>query len=477
MSNIPAPLVIVSKSEPKDHVPRLCALGLNAVAGEAGTDYVWYPHSQQWGIERKCVSIDTLVLKSDLHWVLAGTLKAGDSVLSVQEDTGGRKGGSRKWTISKIIHNETVYLPSVAVHLDDGTNLVCAEDHPWLTYARQSSKGAFYRAAYNQCWVPARNLKPGMRLPRWGKPWKQDTSYDAAYLAGALDREKRSSSGKIMHELRSRGGGARVLEFLGRIRPERLIQNLQDKWVGRPYGIRVQSRPSVISVSPVGQVACAAIEVAAGTYIAEGFAAHNTVSNLLGSLADRQLVEQTHRGAKQFDRYIILIEGAYTRKANGKLAYQSPGDPRSTADGWVESKWDYASVAGILFALQLVGDKRNILVHHWPVMYDAPTAIASIVQQTSSDDGARFTRERQRPDLPAIAVLGGELYSDALWALMALPGVGAEVAEALLKQHGSLYNVVLNAVSNDFANVKVNGKRLGDKRAEKITTAITTSFK
>jgi len=251
----PAPLVIVSKSEPKDHVQRLCALGLNAVAGEAGTDYVWYPHSQQWGIERK------------------------------------------------------------------------------------------------------------------------------------------------------------------------------------------------------------------------------TVSNLLGSLADRQLVEQVHRGAKQFDRYIILIEGAYARRANGKLDYHSPSDPRARSDGWVESKWEYASVVGMLLALQLVGDRANVLVHHWPVLYDSPTAIASIVQQTSSESGSRFTRERQRPDLPATAVLGGELYSDALWALMALPGIGAEVAEALIREHGSLYNVVLAAAGDGFANVKINGKRLGDKRAEKIKAAITTSFK
>lgn len=199
-----------------------------------------------------------------------------------------------------------------------------------------------------------------------------------------------------------------------------------------------------------------------------------TVSNLLGSLADRQLVEQTHRGAKQFDRYIILVEGEYRRSPNGKLLYHSPRDPRSSRDGYVESKWEYSAVAGMLLALQLIGN--NVYVHNWPVLYDSPTAIASIVMQTCSEPA--FTRERQRPDLPASAALGGELYSDALYALMALPGCGAAMAEALIAHYGSLAHAI-DGIANDVAlkDVKVNGKRLGDKRAEALYNAVTTSYK
>lgn len=203
-----------------------------------------------------------------------------------------------------------------------------------------------------------------------------------------------------------------------------------------------------------------------------------TVSNLLGSLADRQLVEQTHRGAKQFDRFIILIEGDYRRSPSGKLTYYSPRDPRGDRDGWVESKWEYAAVAGMLFALQLVGDKQNVLVYNWPVLYDAPAAIASIVHATSAPEMAhKFTSERQRPDLPPGAAFGGKLYGDALWALMALPGCGPAVAEGLLRHYGSLQHTV-DALANDVAlkDVKINGKRLGDKRAEALYTAVTSTF-
>lgn len=205
-----------------------------------------------------------------------------------------------------------------------------------------------------------------------------------------------------------------------------------------------------------------------------------TVSNLLGSLADRQLVEQTHRGAQQFDRFIILIEGDYGRSPNGKFHYYSPKDPRSDRLGWVESKWDYSSIVGMLFALQLVGDKQNVLVYHWPVLYDAPTAIASIVMATCAAD-AKFTRERQRPDLPSSAALGGKLYGDALWALMALPGCGATVAEVLLGHYGSLAaavaGIAVDGKDGSLAAVKVNGKRIGDKRATILYTAVTSPFK
>jgi hypothetical protein len=50
------PLVIVSKSEPEDAPPRLTTLGLNAVSGEGGSDYVWYPHTKTFAIERKTIT-------------------------------------------------------------------------------------------------------------------------------------------------------------------------------------------------------------------------------------------------------------------------------------------------------------------------------------------------------------------------------------------------------------------------------------
>jgi ERCC4-type nuclease len=49
-------LVIVSKSEPDNSVPQLCTFGINAVWGEGGTDYVWFPAGLRFGLERKTAS-------------------------------------------------------------------------------------------------------------------------------------------------------------------------------------------------------------------------------------------------------------------------------------------------------------------------------------------------------------------------------------------------------------------------------------
>ncbi len=194
-----------------------------------------------------------------------------------------------------------------------------------------------------------------------------------------------------------------------------------------------------------------------------------TVNNLLGSLSDRQLVEQTHRGSEQFDRYIILIEGEYHRNARGLLEY-----------GDFESKWQYASVFGMLFALTMIG--TNVSVVNWPVMYDSPYAIANIVA-ASSNARTGFASERQRPDLPPTAALGGKLYGDALWSLCALPGCGPEVAAALLAEYGTLFEVVGmlggGTVSGGHplpADVKVNGKRIGEKRVARLRDAVNTKF-
>lgn len=203
-----------------------------------------------------------------------------------------------------------------------------------------------------------------------------------------------------------------------------------------------------------------------------------TVTNLLGSLKDRQLVEQAHRGVKDFDRYFILIEGEYRQNATGGFEFYSPRHPEAK-NGWVTSGWRYDAIDGMLLDLSLLG---CIVVHCASFQHDRK--IAAIVSNTSADNH-KFIRERQRPDLPPSALLGGELYSDALWALMALPGCGPEVAQALIGQYGSLASVVDNltfvgehaapgVIRPEF--VAVNGKKLGKKRADRLREAVTQTF-
>lgn len=194
-----------------------------------------------------------------------------------------------------------------------------------------------------------------------------------------------------------------------------------------------------------------------------------TTTNLLQSLKDRQLVEQTHRGTTEFDRYFILVEGDYRRHTSGKFEFFMPNHPEARG-GWVQSGWMYEAVEGMLFDLGLLG--AQIVRCD---LFDYARAVARIVLNTSNDTH-KFLAERQRPDLPIIAKMGGELYEDAIWALCALPGVGPEIAMALLAEYGTLASVIKNVADGKGDEVKVNGKRLGTKRLNRVYEAVTRSF-
>lgn len=205
-----------------------------------------------------------------------------------------------------------------------------------------------------------------------------------------------------------------------------------------------------------------------------------TVSNLLGSLKDRQLAEQAQRGIRAFDRYFLLIEGEMRSDPRGQLQWHSPRHPEADAGGWVTSGWRFDAVDGMLLDLALLG---CIIVRAPMFGYDRK--VAAIVANTCAPSH-KFIRERQRPELPADAILYGDSYGDAVWALCALPGCGPEMAAALLGFYGSLGGVI-QALS-DWTNspvplgvvppesVQVNGKKIGAKRAARLHDAVVAAF-
>lgn len=203
-----------------------------------------------------------------------------------------------------------------------------------------------------------------------------------------------------------------------------------------------------------------------------------TVTNLLGSLKDRQLVEQAQRGIREFDRYFLLIEGEMRRDARGQLQFYAPRHPEADGMGWVTSGWRWDSVDGMLLDFSMLG----VIVTHAPSFgYDRK--IAAIVGNTCAESH-KFIRERQRPTLPAENILRGDLYNDAVWALCALPGIGPEVAEAIIAEYGTLANAIDQMAGGEcaglgceFEDLKVNGKTLGKKRAKKIRDVLWHDFR
>ncbi len=127
-----------------------------------------------------------------------------------------------------------------------------------------------------------------------------------------------------------------------------------------------------------------------------------TVTNLLGSLKDRQLVSQAHRGVREFDRYFVLIEGDYRVGKTGAFEFHSPRHPEADMTGWVESGWRYDAIDMMMLDLSLLG----VFIIQCP-MFEYARKISQVVNSTCAVS-KKFIREQMRPELPATAALGGE---------------------------------------------------------------------
>lgn len=258
-----------------------------------------------------CVSADTPVLCADLIWRPAGDLLPGDELVTFDE-TGSPYRSYRKGIVTS---NECVRDALLRVNTDRGS-VRCTYDHPFLVRRRGRS-----------IWVRADDLRPGDSITHMLDPWEVDRSYDAGWLAGILDGEgcltfhsSGNGSAKISlgqvpdpvadtidKMLKSRGimvssqisigregvthaGRAYrtqpqqrwaitrrpdILRVLGSIRPVRLLEHADQVWEG--FWIRAKDRTtSVVSVEPVGSGLVASLSTSTHTYIAAGFAMHNT---------------------------------------------------------------------------------------------------------------------------------------------------------------------------------------------------------
>jgi len=254
-----------------------------------------------------CFTPDTRFLTSDLKWVPCGELKVGDELLAFDEARPKGKGSRRRFRKSVVTRSHPAKKECVRVTLNTGESYTCTTDHPWLTYGPHNS-GHSERTM----WTQAKDLMSHPRLVRPFKPWETDTSWDAGWLAGMLDGEGNVSGGKngrnscvtvaqndgpaaeklateivkrvdahVYHRtgkrkkqqiIDTRGGVASSASLIGQVRALRLISNFSIEG-----GMMHNKFPAeVVSVEPVGVVDIQSIETSTGTYIAEGFACHNT---------------------------------------------------------------------------------------------------------------------------------------------------------------------------------------------------------
>lgn len=269
-----------------------------------------------WGVDMAahCLSADARVLTADLRYVALGSVKVGDRLIAFDEKPGGTgESAYRKWCCAKVLQADRVTMPSYEVTMEDGTQFIASENHLWLTAAENDKR-----------WRKTSELVTGNhradRPTRIVKPltmWDEDKSWESGYLAAAVDGEGHLSQierlnggasfilgygqcdnamrsgvleaceklgfsmlGSIMNGTDGRcinhtvgGGRAKVMEFLGRMRPPRLMKKFNPEIMG------VMHAPNAVAVKScrvIGDYPVIAIKTDTSTFIAEGFASHNS---------------------------------------------------------------------------------------------------------------------------------------------------------------------------------------------------------
>lgn len=261
-----------------------------------------------------CLAEGTRVLTRDLRWVPIETIRVGDQLVGVDEHVAPHKYRKLRYTTVENVANRTA--PVLKITTTHGVIRATAE-HPFLATALGRRAG----------WFRADQLRPGYRLRWLTTPTQADSSREAGYLAGFYDGEgcvttASRANGTYAHfgltvaqkpgltltaverllaeigvnyvrrdhphggrgtvsYLVHRGNLSEHLHFLTRIRPERLIRNLDLTGLAGRDGYRAR----VLSVEPDGETTVWNLATDARTYFAEGFAVHNCRFNIVAKLS------------------------------------------------------------------------------------------------------------------------------------------------------------------------------------------------
>ncbi len=139
--------------------------------GEAGSN----PIMTVW-----CVPIDMPILCADLTWIPAGSLSIGQKVVSFEEYPS-KPNVSRKYLTGTIVDNGIRLLPSMEIKfIDDSQSLRATPEHRWLV--RRRGQNLVF-------WKKTNEIDSSDELGQTVPVWDTDNTWDAGYVAGALDGE------------------------------------------------------------------------------------------------------------------------------------------------------------------------------------------------------------------------------------------------------------------------------------------------
>jgi hypothetical protein len=280
------------------------------------------------------------------------SLRVGDTLIAIDEEKGQPFNSSanayRRWRLSTVEAITECVLPAVKIVMVDGTVFVCSTRHSWLAPSSGTS-----------VWSESRFLRSGKVYPGSSKitkildVWQEDRSWEAGYLAAGVDGEghltqfdnpgrghskqlrlgfsqrenamlaafnlaadalgfKFCRAGSLNFALT--GGKSKTLEFLGRVRPRRLLAKFDPARIGTVH--RMANVP-VETVEHIGEQKLTALKTSTGCFVAEGFAAHDSSQTSNSCTRKSRIVR--YRGQDMHLSDAIAISGLKENTVRNRL--------------------------------------------------------------------------------------------------------------------------------------------------------------
>ena len=258
-----------------------------------------------------CLAPETRVLTADLRWVRSDEVSVGDELIGFDEFPDSGNGRTRKWRKTVVTKADKIKKPCYEIKLEDGTTFIASDKHGWLTHAENVN-----RWKTSEELVTRHHRRP-TRIIKLLDTWQEEEGYEAGYLAAAFDGEGclmtgsrspnngskycRLSFAQKANEMKQyvgsllnmfgfewnehavnfsttkqidiQGGKAAVMRFLGMFRPKRLMPKFNPETVGE---LQAKNNVAVLSAEIVGERDVIGMETTTKTFIAEGFASHNS---------------------------------------------------------------------------------------------------------------------------------------------------------------------------------------------------------
>lgn len=258
-----------------------------------------------------CMAPHHKVLRDDLRWIECGSINVGDTILGFDE-----YGPNRKFKSTTVLAKTFDEAELFEVTLQSGTKFQVTKEHRWLTsHARK--KGGWLQGD----WIETQNLRTDSKcvskVPRFFIPWEEDASKEAGWLAGMFDGEGCLSKNRVDFtiaqkpglvldklenilnikyqkecvkrivknnsdclSLRFTGNQYSKIEFLGKVRPERLISKFQFDQMGRMEVKETCLVDEVVSVRSIGKGVIVKLATDSATFVLDGYPMHNCTQDV-----------------------------------------------------------------------------------------------------------------------------------------------------------------------------------------------------